>query len=119
MHALGLLVLGAGAAAAITVLVPRTVLGRVAGTGALGVAALAVLAVVLAVCSQADAFLASSFVGFSRTAQVAFMVVGPAVNVKLVALQAGAFGARVAVRLALLAFGTAVAAAVVVAGFGL
>ena len=37
------------------------------------------LAVVLSICSEADAFVASSLTEFSLTARLAFMVVGPMV----------------------------------------
>ena len=43
-----------------------------------------------------------------------FLVVGPAVDVKLIALQAGVFGRRFALRFAPLTFGVAVVCAVVV-----
>jgi uncharacterized membrane protein YraQ (UPF0718 family) len=114
-QSLGLLTIGAASAAGISVLVPRSVFGVLAGSAVGGIVTLAVLAVVLAVCSEADAFIASSFVQFSRTAQLVFMIVGPAVDVKLLAMQAGAFGLRVASRLGLLAFGLAVPIAVTVA----
>jgi uncharacterized membrane protein YraQ (UPF0718 family) len=111
-QSLGLLTIGAASAASIGVLLPRSVFTVLAGSAIGGVATLAVLAVVLAVCSEADAFIASSFVQFSRTAQLVFMVVGPAVDVKLLAMQVGAFGGRLALRLGLLAFGLAVPIAV-------
>ena len=41
---------------------------------------LAALAVVMCICSEADAFVAASFTQFSPTAQLAFMVVGPMVD---------------------------------------
>ena len=110
-QSLGLLTIGAGAAATINVSVSSTVLGSVAGHVVGGVIALAVLAVVIAVCSEADAFIAASFVRFSPTAQLAFMTVGPAVDVKLIAMQIGTFGAKVAARLAPLSFVVAVASA--------
>src|SRR6266542_1094792 len=62
--------------------------------------ALAGLAVVMAICSEADAFVAASLTQFSLTARLAFMVVSPMVDVKLIALQAGTFGRRFAVRFA-------------------
>ena len=64
------------------------------------VLALAALAVVMAICSEADAFVAASLTQFSLTARLAFMVVGPMVDVKLIALQAGTFGGRFALRFA-------------------
>jgi uncharacterized membrane protein YraQ (UPF0718 family) len=45
------------------------------------------LAVVLCVCSEADAFVAASLVSFSTTAKLAFMMVGPALDLKIVAMQ--------------------------------
>jgi len=48
--------------------------------------------VVLSICSEADAFVVVSFTEFSATAKLAFLVVGPMVDLKLIALQAGAFG---------------------------
>ncbi|SHF62787.1 hypothetical protein SAMN05443575_0475 [Jatrophihabitans endophyticus] len=113
-QSLGLLTVGAAAAATVNVALPSSWLDGVAGHAVAGVVALALLAVVVAVCSEADAFVASSFVRFSPTAQLAFMTVGPAVDVKLIAMQVGTFGARVAVRLAPLAFAVAVGSAVLV-----
>ncbi len=69
---------------------------------------------VLAICSEADAFVAASLTQFSLTARLAFMVVGPMVDVKLVALQAGTFGRRFTSFFAPLTFCVAVGAAVLV-----
>jgi uncharacterized membrane protein YraQ (UPF0718 family) len=98
LHAGGFLVVGAMAAATFNVAVPRSVLDTFAGSPWLSVLFLAALAIVLAVCSEADAFVASSLTGFSLTARLAFMVVGPMVDLKLIALQAGTFGRAFAVR---------------------
>jgi uncharacterized protein len=113
-QSLGLLCIGAASAAFLNVAVPRSWLDGVAGNAVLGVLALSVLAVLLAVCSEADAFIASSLTQFSLTARLAFMVVGPAVDVKLIALQTGTFGRRFTQRFAPLAFCTAVGAATVI-----
>jgi hypothetical protein len=75
---------------------------------------LAVLAVVLCVCSEADAFVAASLTGFSPTARLAFMVVGPMVDLKLIALQAGTFGQAFAVRFSAVTWVVAVVSSVVV-----
>ena len=104
----GFLVLGAALAASVNTLLPRAVLDTVAHHAVLGVLALAVLAVVVALCSEADAFVAASLVSFSDTAKLTFLVVGPAVDVKLAALQAGQFGAAFARRFAPLTFVVAV-----------
>ena len=56
------------------------------------------VAVLLSLCSEADAFVAASLPEVSPTAQLVFLVVGPMVDVKLFAMQSGAFGARFATR---------------------
>ena len=111
-HALGLLVLGAGATAAIKLELPPRWLELARHNTVTAVVVLAVLAVVLAVCSEADAFIAASFGQFSSTAQLAFMVVGPMIDLKLFAMQWGTFGPKFALRLAPITFATAVAASV-------
>ncbi|WP_105975932.1 permease [Streptomyces geranii] len=114
LHAGGFLVLGAGAAATFNIVVPRSVLDLFTGSPWLSVLLLAVLAVVLCVCSEADAFVAASLSGFSPTARLAFMVVGPMVDLKLIALQAGTFGRSFAVRFSSVTWVVAVASSVVV-----
>ncbi|MFE0136949.1 permease [Streptomyces sp. NPDC059037] len=109
LHAGGFLVLGAMAAATFNVTVPRSVLDTFAGSPWLSVLFLAALAIVLAVCSEADAFVAASLTGFSPTARLAFMVVGPMVDLKLIALQAGTFGRAFALRFSTVTALTAVA----------
>ncbi|MFM9692213.1 permease [Streptomyces europaeiscabiei] len=98
LHAGGFLVVGAAAAATFNIVVPRSFLDVFTGSAWLSVLLLAALAVVLCVCSEADAFVAASLSGFSPTARLTFMVVGPMVDLKLLALQAGAFGRAFAVR---------------------
>lgn len=115
LHAGGYLVVGAITAATLRTAVPDSVLDTVAGHAVIAVAALAVLAVVMAVCSEADAFVAASLTQVSDTAKLVFLVVGPMVDVKLVALQVGTFGPRFAARFAPLAFLVAVVSAVLVA----
>ncbi|WP_345631768.1 permease [Streptomyces thinghirensis] len=114
LHAGGFLVVGAGAAAAFNVAVPRSVLDVFTDSAWLSVLLLAVLAVVLCVCSEADAFVAASLSGFSPTARLAFMVVGPMVDLKLIALQTGTFGRAFAVRFASVTWVVAVASSVLV-----
>ncbi|WP_246113466.1 permease [Streptomyces montanus] len=112
LHAGGFLVLGAAAAATFNILVPRSVLDVFTGSPWMSVLLLAVLAVVLCVCSEADAFVAASLTGFSPTARLAFMVVGPMVDLKLFALQAGTFGRAFAVRFSSVTWVVAVASSV-------
>ncbi len=117
VHAGGFLVIGGITAATLNVAVPRGFLDSVGSSLWLSVVALGALAVVLAICSEADAFIAASLSQFSLTARLAFMVVGPTVDVKLVALQAGTFGRRFALRFAPLTFVVAVAASFAVGGW--
>ncbi|GLU48938.1 permease [Nocardiopsis ansamitocini] len=92
MHAGGFLVVGGLAAATLNVLVPRDWITAVADRPVLSVLVLALLAILLSICSEADAFVAASLTAFSPTAKLAFLVVGPMVDLKLIALQAGTFG---------------------------
>jgi hypothetical protein len=110
----GFLVIGAATAATLNVTVPARWLHEVAGHPVWSVVALAVLAVALSICSEADAFVAASLTQFSLTARLTFLVVGPMVDLKLFALQAGTFGRRFAVRFAPATFAVAVAMAVLV-----
>ena len=114
LQAGGFLVIGGLTAATVNVFVPQGILGMVAHHQWLAVGALALLAVAVAICSEADAFVAASLGSFSLTARLAFLVVGPMVDVKLISLQVGTFGRRFAVRFAPLTFCVAVLAAVLV-----
>ncbi|WP_435794627.1 permease [Micromonospora sediminicola] len=114
VHAGGFLVLGAMAAATINVVVPQQALHDLAARPVLSVLALAALAVLLSICSEADAFVAASLSQFSLTARLAFLVVGPMVDLKLVSMQAGMFGRAFALRFAPATFLLAVLVAAVV-----
>lgn len=100
LHAGGFLVIGGLTAAFLNVVVPQEWLAAVAGHPVFSILALAGLAVVLSICSEADAFVAASLTEFSLTAKLAFMVVGPMVDIKLVSLQAGTFSRKFATRFA-------------------
>lgn len=110
----GFLVVGGLTAATLNVLVPRSWFAVVGRDAVLGVAVMAVLAVVLALCSEADAFVAASLAALPLLPRLVFLVVGPAVDVKLIALQAGTFGRGFAARFAPAAFVVATGCAVVV-----
>jgi uncharacterized membrane protein YraQ (UPF0718 family) len=115
MHAGGFLVVGAMAAATFKAVVPAVWLRTVAGIPVVSVLALAVLAVVLSICSEADAFVAASLTQFSLTAKLAFLVVGPMIDLKLFAMQAGTFGRGFALRFAPATFLVAVGSAALIA----
>ncbi len=110
----GFLVLGGLTSAVFNVLVPAEWTSSLGGQLVLGVLVMAVLAVVLALCSEADAFVAAAMAGMPLIPKLVFLVVGPAVDIKLIALQAGTFGRSFALRFAPLTFVVAVASSVLV-----
>ena len=116
LQAGGFLVVGAMFAATFDVALDPAWASALAANPVVSVLVLALLAVVLAVCSEADAFVVAGIAGFSLTAKLAFMVVGPAVDVKLIAMQAGTFGRRFAARFAPVTFVVAVAMSALVGG---
>lgn len=113
LHAGGFLVIGAAVAATVNVVVPREWINAVADNLALSILVLALFAIIVAVCSEADAFVAASMSAFPLTARLAFMVVGPALDVKLFAMQVATFGRRFAMLFAPLTLVVAVAAATI------
>lgn len=114
LQAGGYLVMGAALVAAMQTLIPDTILNDLAGRGFLSVVALAGLAVVLSICSEADAFVAAGLPQFSLTARLAFLVVGPMIDLKLMAMHAGTFGRRFATRFDPLVFTTALVMSIVI-----
>ena len=114
VHAGGYLVVGALAAATLQLVVPRSVLDVVADNEVLAVLMFAFLAVLLSICSEADAFVAAGLPQFSLTSRLVFLVVGPVIDLKLVAMHAGVFGRQFALRFAPVTLVVAIASAVVV-----
>jgi hypothetical protein len=116
LQAGGFLVVGAALVATLHTVVPRTAFDAFAGSGFVSILVLAGLAVVLSICSEADAFVAAGLTQFSLTSRLVFLVVGPMLDIKLIALHAGTFGGRFALRFDPLVLGAAVAAATVIGG---
>ena len=114
VHAGGYLVFGAMAAATLQLVIPRSILDTVADNELLSILMFAGLAVVLSICSEADAFVAAGFPQFSLTSRLVFLVVGPVIDIKLVAMHAGVFGRRFAAVFAPLTLAMAILSAVVV-----
>jgi uncharacterized membrane protein YraQ (UPF0718 family) len=82
-----LLVLGCLLAALVQTFVPRTWLLTVGGAPTLSILALMLLAMVVSVCSSVDAFLALSFAAqVTPGALLAFLLLGPVIDLKLVGL---------------------------------
>jgi uncharacterized membrane protein YraQ (UPF0718 family) len=86
------LMLGGMVAAAVQTFVPQSVMGRVAGQPVVAIVAMMGLAFVLSLCSESDAFVAASFVQFSSASQLAFLVFGPMMDMKLASLYIGTYG---------------------------
>lgn len=114
LHAGGFLVVGGLIAAVVNVALPASFVDSLAGQVVIGILVMALLAVVMCICSEADAFVAASFTQFSPTAQLTFMVVGPMVDIKLIGMQAGTFGRGFAARFAPAVLVAAVLASVAV-----
>lgn len=111
LQAASYLVIGAMAAAALHVVVPPWVFEHLAGNLVVGILTMGLLAVVLALCSEADAFVAASLTMMPLVPRLVFLVVGPAIDVKLFAMQAGMFGRAFAIRFAPATFVVATVAA--------
>ena len=114
LHAGGYLVVGALAAATLQLVIPRSVISSVSESEWKSVLIFAALAVLLSICSEADAFVAAGLPQFSLTSRLVFLVVGPVIDLKLVAMHAGVFGRKFALVFAPVVLGVAVLCAVVV-----
>jgi hypothetical protein len=98
------LVLGAAIAAAVQTFVPQSIVSGLADLPVLSLVAMMGLAFLMSLCSESDAFVAASFVGFGPSAQLAFLVFGPMVDLKLVALYSGTYHRSVVRTLIVTAF---------------
>jgi uncharacterized membrane protein YraQ (UPF0718 family) len=95
------IVLGAALAAAMQTVVPQHVFTGALTTPLVGALLMIVLAFVLSLCSEADAFVAVSFIQFPLSSQLAFLSAGPVLDTKLAMLYGGTFGKTFVLRLAL------------------
>jgi len=86
-----ILVLGAAIAAAFKTMAPSGAVNLIEKDLLLSVTGMMGLAVVLSLCSQADAFVAASFTGFPLAAKAAFLALGPVLDLKLVLMWRGVF----------------------------
>jgi len=100
------LVIGAFFAAVAQALIPRQVFAAMTDTPALSILIMMIMAIVLNLCSEADAFVAASFrsTPVPLTAQMAFMVLGPMLDIKLILMYFNVFRLRAIVTLAALVF---------------
>ena len=89
------LVIGSALAGAVQVLIPREALLAIGSNPALSIVAMIALAMVVSICSNVDAFFALSFAStFTPGSIVAFLLVGPLVDIKMLALMRTTFTTR-------------------------
>ena len=113
-----ILVLGAVIAAAFKTLAPSGLVAVLEKDLLLSVVGMMALAVILSLCSQADAFVAASFTGFPLAARLAFLALGPILDFKLVLMWQGAFKPGVVRRLIVVPAVIVFCACMVLGAFG-
>ncbi|MFH1879819.1 MAG: permease [Bacillota bacterium] len=115
------LIFGAMIAAAMQIIVPTAVLTSIGGGRVLSIAVMMLLAFVLSLCSEADAFVASTFMlQFSGASVLAFLIVGPMIDIKNTMMMLGSFRKGFTVRLImtilLVCFALALTASFIIGG---
>ena len=96
------LIFGAIIAAGVQMLVPTAVLKSVGGGRIISILVMMLMAFVLSLCSEADAFIASTFlVQFSGASVLAFLITGPMIDIKNTFMMLGSFKKKFAARLIL------------------
>jgi uncharacterized membrane protein YraQ (UPF0718 family) len=115
------LIFGALIAAALQLLVPKDVIAGVGGGSVSSTLAMMLLAFVMSLCSEADAFVASTFLAsFPAASVLGFLITGPMIDIKNTMMLLGSFKKRFALRLILVillvCFALAMAASLFVGG---
>lgn len=95
------LLYGAFASAAFKTFLPPETMSLFEESLWLAVPTMMLLALLLSVCSEADAFVAASFTAMPAAGQLAFVAYGPMVDLKLLAMYAAAFERRTVLLLVL------------------
>jgi uncharacterized membrane protein YraQ (UPF0718 family) len=114
------LILGAFVAAIAQTWIPRADFVALAGAPVVAVVLMMILAILLNLCSEADAFVAASFrTSLPMSGQMAFMILGPMLDLKLLAMYLGVFRKRFIVVLAGLVFLAVLLLVVTLQGFGM
>lgn len=98
------LIIGAFIAAALQTFVPRQALVAVMTNPFSAIFLMMTLAVMLNLCSEADAFICASFqpLGIPLSAQLSFMVLGPMLDIKLILMYLTVFSKKMIIALTLL-----------------
>lgn len=94
------LIFGAVIAATMQMAVPTEVLTGIGSGRVVSILVMMALAFVLSLCSEADAFVANTFLlQFSGASVLAFLIVGPMIDIKNTLMMLGSFRKRFTVRL--------------------
>jgi uncharacterized membrane protein YraQ (UPF0718 family) len=88
------LIVGAMAAAAFKTLLPENIMSFFSGNLELSIIGMMILAILLSICSEADAFVAASFQVFPTASKLAFVGIGPMVDLKLIGMYAVTFNRK-------------------------
>lgn len=115
------LIFGAMIAAAVQILVPSNVLTSIGNGRIASILVMMGLAFLLSLCSEADAFVANTFLyRFSGASVFAFLIVGPMIDLKNTFMMLGSFTKRFTIRLIatiiLVCFILALAASLLIGG---
>lgn len=115
------LIFGAIIAAAVQMAVPSAVLTGIGGGRVASILAMMALAFLLSLCSEADAFIANTFLyQFSGASVLAFLIVGPMIDLKNTFMMLGSFRkgftARLIVTILLVCFALALLASFLIGG---
>ena len=101
-HMLPALLFGAAVAALVQVAVPREILLTLGSNPAWSIAAMLVLAFVISICSNVDAFFALAFKDtFTAGSLVSFLVFGPMIDIKLLSLMRTTYQPKVLMQVSL------------------
>jgi hypothetical protein len=95
------LILGAIAAASFKTLLPQDIMSLFSANLLLSIGGMMLLAILLSVCSEADAFVAASFLNFPAASHLAFVSIGPMVDLKLIGMYAATFRRKIVIALIL------------------
>jgi uncharacterized membrane protein YraQ (UPF0718 family) len=101
----GMLIIGALISAAFQSSIPRNYLLMVGKNNILSIIAMGAFAFIISLCSEADAFIASSFINqFSLGSIVVFLILGPMIDMKNVFMLSSGFKKGFIIKLLLLIF---------------
>lgn len=99
------LIIGASIAAAVQAFFPREILSSIGQNTVLSIVVMMAFAYFLALCSTSDSFIAKTFIGqFTNSSILAFLLVGPMIDIKNTIVMHGNFKPKYIVRLIALVF---------------